>query len=123
MITLTTPAQINSILGGSAPVGYNKLVLTPFQMDPVALTITGTLRLTSSGAPDMQPILGRLNIRSDGSTAVLEIEVGQLDFYRRIRLEGAQNTAALTIITNAQNAIEVGLINLGVIAGVQGTGA
>lgn len=122
MITLTTPAQINSVLGGSAPVSYGKLVLTPVTIDPVALTIAGTLRLTSVGSPDMQPIVGRMNFRSDGSNGVLEVEVAQLDFYRRIRVEGAQHAAVLNIIGTVQGSIESGLVNLGVIAGTQGGG-
>lgn len=121
MITLTTPAQINSVLGGNTPVGYDHLVLAPFTLDPMGLTIRGTLRLTSTAAPSMQAITGRLDINA--STGVLEIEVQQLDFYRRIQLSGPQITSVTTIISNAQNSIETGLINLGVIAGVQSTGA
>jgi hypothetical protein len=121
MITLTTPAQINSVLGGNAPVGYDHLVLVPFTMDPSALTVNGTLRLTSSGNPTMQPILGRLSI--NGGSGVLEVQVEQLDFYRRLQLSGPQISSVTTIIRNAQNALEAGLIGLSVIAGVQSTGA
>ena len=123
MITLTTPPQINSVLGGSAPVGYDKLVLGPFQLDPVALSngVRGTVRLTSSANPAMQPINGTLSI--DASVGVLTIEVGQLDFYRKVQLSGAQLTAVNTIISNAQTALENGLISLAVIAGTQSTGA
>lgn len=121
MITLTTPAQINSVLGGSAPVGYDRLVLNPFQMDPSALTVVGTLQLTSSSTPSMQVITGRLTI--NGGAGTLEIEVSQLDFYRRIQLSGPQITSVTSIIRNAQNALESGLISLGVIAGTQSTGA
>ncbi len=121
MITLTSPAQINSILGGNAPVGYDHLVLSPFTMDSSALTVNGTLKLTSTAAPTMQAITGRLTI--NGGSGVLEVEVSQLDFYRRIQLSGPQITAVTTIIRNAQDALEDGLIALGVIAGTQSTGA
>lgn len=121
MIALTTPAQINSILGGSAPVAYDHLVISPLTHDPMALTISGTIRLTSTANPDMQPITGRLNVNNSAGT--LEVEVQQIDFYRRIRLSGPQITAVNTLISNAQNAVEQGLINMGVIAGVQSTGA
>lgn len=121
MITLTTPAQINSVLGGNAPVGYNHLVLAPFTMDPQTLLVTGSLKLTSTTAPTMQAITGRLTINN--SSGVLEIEVAQLDFYRRIQLAAGGIAAVNTIISNAQNALEAGLITLGVIQGVQSAGA
>src|SRR5688572_7241082 len=98
MITLTTPAQINSVLGGNAPVGYDKLVLSPFTMDPVQGTVHGTLRLTSNASPDMQAITGTLSIV--GSTLI--VEVAQLDFYRRITLSAGQRTSVTGIIANAQ---------------------
>lgn len=120
MITLTTPAAINSVLGGNAPVGYDHLVLTPFTLDPAANRIRGTLSLTSTAAPTMQAITGSLDI--NGSTGVLLIEVAQLDFYRRIQLSAGQITAVIGIIRNAQDALEGGLVNLGVIAGTQATG-
>lgn len=121
MITLTTPAQINSVLGGNAPVGYDRLVLAPFSFDPVTLAVSGTVRLTSTAAPQMQPITGALRINA--SSGELVIEVAQLDFYRRVQLSGPQITAVLNIIANAQNALEAGLVSLGVVAGVQSPGA
>ena len=121
MITLTTPPQVNSVLGGSAPIAYNKLVIGPFTLDPIAMTVSGALRLTSTGSPEMQPITGTLQITT--ATARLEVAVDKLDFYRRVALTGPQNTAAMDIIRNAQNALESGLINLGVIAGAQAPGA
>ena len=123
MITLTTPPQINSILGGNAPINYDKLVIGPFTLDPVILSqgVRGTVRLTSTANPTMQPILGTLSINA--STGLLTIEVGQLDFYRQLQLSGAQLTSVQTIITNAQNALESGLISLGVLSGTQSGGA
>jgi hypothetical protein len=121
MITLTTPAEINSVLGGNTPVAYNKLVLAPFTMDAVSQTVIGTLRLTSTGTPSMQPIIG--TVRMNVTTSELLIEVPQLDFYRRIVLSGGQNTAVLNQIESAQAAVENGFITLGVIAGVRTSGA
>lgn len=121
MITLTTPPQINSVLGGNAPIGYDKLVVGPFTLNPISLSIQGQLRLTSTAAPDMQAIAGTLTITT--ASATLEIAVERLDFYRRVVLAGPQNDAVMTIIRNAQNAIENGLINLGVIQGTQALGA
>ena len=120
MITLTTAPQINSILGGNAPVGYDKLVLGPFSLDPIASTVSGTIRLTSSAVPAMQAIRGTLVIAI--GAGLLTVEVGQLDFYRQIQLNVSQINAVNTIIANAQNALEGGLVSLGVIAGTQTTG-
>jgi hypothetical protein len=121
MITLTTAAQINSVLGGNSPVGYDHLVLTPFTMDPLGLLVTGSLRLTSTANPQMQPISGSLKINASSGELIIQVE--QLDFYRRIQLSPGQITSVRTIITNAQNALETGLVSLGVISGTQSTGA
>lgn len=120
MISLTTPAQINSVLGGNAPVNYDKLVLSPFTLDAIANTVSGTLKLTSTGNPDMQPITGGLKVVVGAGELV--IEVPQLDFYRRVTLSAGQQQSVQTIVRNAQNALEAGLIGLGVIAGGQSTG-
>jgi hypothetical protein len=50
------------------------------------------------------------------------VEVAQLDFYRQVQLNVGQVNSVNTIITNAQNALEAGLVSLGVIAGAQTTG-
>lgn len=121
MITLTTPPQINSVLGGSVPVGYDKLVLGPFTMDGVTQTIRGTLRLTSTASPSMQPIAGALSITLPGGNECI-VDVPQLDFYRRVVLSGAQATAVLAQIETAQAALENGLVSLGLIAGVRTAG-
>lgn len=120
MITLTTPAQINSVLGGNTPINYDKLVLSPFTLDGVSQTINGTLRLTSTGTPSMQPILGSVRMTVPGSELV--IEVPQLDFYRRIVLSSGQNNALLAQIESAQAAVENGFVTLGVIAGTRTSG-
>lgn len=121
MITLTTPAAVNSVLGGNVPIAYDHLVLSPLTHDPTALTITATVRLTSTANPDMTPIVGSLTI--NGSTGKLEISVQQLDFLRRVTLSPGQISAVLGYITSAQNAVEQGLVALGVVAGTQTTGA
>lgn len=120
MITLTTPTEINSVLGGNAPIAYNKLVLGPFTMDGVTQAVRGTLRLTSTANPTMQAITGSLSIAVPSAEVI--VEVPQLDFYRRITTSGAQNTSILNIIEAAQAQLENGLINLGVIAGTRTAG-
>lgn len=121
MITLTTPPQINSVLGGSAPIAYNKLVLSPFTMDAVKQTVSAQIQLTSTAVPTMQAIAGRLTISV--ATSELVIEVAQLDFYRRVVLSSAQNTSILGQIEAAQAQLENGLVSLGVIAGTRSSGA
>lgn len=120
MISLTTPAQINSVLGGNVPVSYDKLVITPFSIDVVNQSITGQLRLTSTATPDMPQIIGTLSIIVPSAT--LLVEIPQLDFYRRVRLTSPQNNGVLAIIEAAQKGIEDGLISLGVISGTRGPG-
>lgn len=121
MITLTSPEQINSVLGGNVPVSYDKLVIKPFTFDASLMTVRGTLALSSTAEPEMQEITGRLEI--DTASARLEIAVQQLDFYRRVALTGPQNDAVMTIIRDAQNSLEDGLVSLGVIDGTQAPGA
>lgn len=121
MITLTTPAEINSVLGGSAPVAYNKLVISPFTMSGLNQSINADIRITSTANTSMQAITGTLRILVQ--SAELVMEVPQLDFYRRIVLSGAQNTAVIAIIEAAQKGIEDGLVGLGVIAGARSAGA
>lgn len=121
MITLTSPPAVNSILGGAGTVSYDRFVLQTITYDTVNLTVNAVIRITSTTNPDMQAITGRLVIQI--ASAKLEIQVEQLDFYRRITLTGPQNTSIETLIRNAQNAIENGLITVGVIAGTQATGS
>lgn len=121
MITLTTPPQINSVLGGNVPVAYNKLVIGPFTFAPSNQEVNGIVSLSSTTQTEMTAITGTLRISV--ATARLEIAVPQLDFYRRVALTGPQNTAVQNIVRDAQSALESGLVTLGVIAGTQSTGA
>ena len=120
MITLTTPPSINSVLGGNVPISYPKFVVSKYTMDPIGGIIEATLRITSTTNPEMTPILGQLRIVVPQS--LLEISVQQLDYYRKLTLTGPQNASVTTIITNAQNALENGLINLGLVSGTQASG-
>lgn len=121
MITLTTPAQINSVLGGSVPVAYDKLVISPLTFNPVDQTVNGSLRITSTANTSMQPITGTLRISVPAAELVIEVQ--QLDFYRRIVLSSGQNTAVLGIIETAQKSVEDGLVSLAVVAGTRSPGA
>ena len=121
MITLTNPKAINVVLGGTAMVDYDKFVLSSITHNPVAMIINAAIRITSTTDPNMQAISGSLSINT--ASAVLTIEVPQLDFYRQISLTGPQNNAVQTIIRDAQNDLENGLISVGVVDGTQAPGA
>jgi len=121
MITLTTPPEINSVLGGNVPVAFDKLVVSDFRLFPPTKAIVGNLALTSTLNPEMATMTGTMSIRPE--IAILEIAIPQLDFYRRKTLTGPQNTAAMAIVEDAQDSLESGLISLGVIDGVQAPGA
>lgn len=122
MITLTTPPSVNSVLGGSAPIAYDKFVLSSISYDTVNKQVSCQITITSTAAPDMQAVSGSLTINC--VTAKLTISVPQLDFYRQVTLTGPQNTFVTdNVIRASQNTLETGLINLGVLAGTQATGA
>ena len=118
MITLSTPPQVRSVLGGASTVDYDRFVLSQIVYDPPAGTINGLVKITSSAAPTMNPIMGRFKIAG----AILEIEVEQLDFYRRVSLDTNAQNAVAGYISSAQNALEAGMVSLGVVAGVQSSG-
>lgn len=120
MITLSQPHEINAILGGNLPIPYDKFVVSPYTMDAVAQTVTGTLRLTSSANPSMQTILGSLRISVPAAEVIVEVQ--QLDFYRRIVTSSGQNTAILGWIETGQAQIENGLVSVNVIAGTRSAG-
>lgn len=120
MIALTNPHSVHNVLGGNTLVSYDHFFLSPITVDPVALTINATVRITSTTDPQMQEIAGSVTINT--STGVLKIEVSQLDFYRRVQLSGGQITAINAVIAGVQTDVENGLLSVGVIAGVQSQG-
>jgi hypothetical protein len=120
MITLTLPIPVKIKLGANDSVNYDKMVLDNIELSTTGLTINAAVVITSTAAPTKPAITGSLSIQ--GGT--LQIQVERLDFYERIApLSGPQVAAITTIIRNAQNALEAGLISLGVTAGTQSTGA
>ena len=124
MIIITNPPTVTKKLGSVAPedlVACDKLVVSPVSLNVVDQTIAGTLRITSSTIPIVQPITGNLQVNVPAAT--LRIEIPQLDFYRTVTLDSASNTAVLKIISDAQDAIENGLVAMGLIAGTQSAGA
>ena len=118
MITLTTPPEIKTVIGGNTTTNYEKFVLSQITYDTPAKTVNGLIRLTSTTAPDMTPMIGRFKIQG----LTLEVEVEQLDLYRRVTLTAGQRTSVDDLITAAQSALENGFVSLGIAAGVQSAG-
>lgn len=120
MITLSTPPQVNSVLGGNAPISYNKLVLSSMTLDPVTKSVIATVGLRSTTNPEKKELSGKLVITTGG---LLTLEVTTIGFSQQVQLTAPQITSVGTIVTDAQNSLESGLVSLGVVAGVQAAGA
>ena len=120
MITLTVPVEVNSVLGGNAPIGYDKVVVAPLTLDANQLTVSGEIRIISTSTPTMQPIVGRMRINA--VAANLDVEIPLLDFYRRISLNQDANNYVIGKIKESQAAFELGLIAVGVVSGVRSDG-
>jgi hypothetical protein len=118
MITLTTPPAIKTVIGGSTTTSYDRFILSQITYDTVARTVNGLIRLTSTASPDMTPMTGRFRVAG----TLLEVEVEQLDLYRRVTLTTQQREVVYGYITTAQSALEDGFVALGVVAGVQADG-
>ncbi len=120
-ITLTTAPQINTILGGNTLVSYDHVVLSPMSFNQESGIITANVRLTASAEPTMDVIQG--NVRIDTSAGNLVFVVEQLDIVKKMALSGGQIAAARSIMSDAADALESGIIALGIAEGTQSTGA
>lgn len=119
-IELTTPSTINTVLGGNTLVSYDHVVLSPITINPVSLLLNATVRLTASAEPDMDVVTGNLTINLSQGTLLFIVE--QLDIVRRMQLSPGQITSVQNILDDTQDAIEAGLIAIGVVDGIQSTG-
>lgn len=120
MITLTTPPQVNSVLGSAASTAYDRFVLSNITYSPRNKTLTATIELVVSVDAQMSAISGSMT--ADINTKYLQISVPQLDFFRRILMTNPQLTTIQTWIDAAQAQVESGLVTLGLIAGTQAAG-
>ena len=118
MITLSTPPQVKTVLGGAGSVSYDKFVLTQIVYDTSLRTINGLGKLSSSTNTDV-PVL---DARYKFAGPILEIDVERLNFLARVKMDAAAQAIVQEYITNAQNAIEQGMIALGALAGTQKNG-
>lgn len=121
MITLTTPQTVKTVLGGSATVGYDKVVLTQITYDPVQQTIRAGVILSASADASQTPLQGSLLIIAQGTGSV-ELQIGDILFRRKLNLTAAQQTAVQGWITASQNQVEQGLVSIGLISGNQSNG-
>jgi hypothetical protein len=120
MITLTTVPQVQSVLGGNTPVGYDKLVVGTVTHDIIGKVITAQLRLTSTSNSQMEPLPGTLVIRHGTSEALLTID--HPAFRRRLLLSSPQVTAVQTNLDDTQADLENAMISLGIVAGTRSAG-
>lgn len=120
MITLTTPPQVQSVLGGTTTVAYDKLVVSTIGYNILDKTISAQLRLSSSSSPQMEALPGTLTIRHATSEVILTID--HPAFRRRLLLSSPQVAAVQTLLDEAQADIENGMISLGVVAGTRTAG-
>lgn len=121
MITLSpNPPSVNTVLGGNAPVAYDKMVLSPYQTDPFGKTIQGTVKLSSTTDPNVPIVQGTFSISIPNSELILNcLPIS----YRKIVLSAGQKSAVQTIIDNSQNSLEAGFITVGAVSGTQSPGA
>ena len=120
-IALTVAPQINTVLGGNTQVSYDTVVLSPVTFDQYQNRVSAKVRLTASGEPDMDIIQGSLEIFVGQGKLVFTVP--QLDIVRKMTLSGAQITAVSGIMSDAADALESGIISVGVVDGTQSTGA
>lgn len=120
MITLTTPPQVHSVLGGATTVNYDRFVLANITYSPRNKTVTASIEILVAADAQMTPIPGTLTI--DLNTKYLEVKVAQLDFFRRVLLTNPQITTVQGWVDAAQAQVESGLVSLGIIDGVQAAG-
>lgn len=120
MITLTTPPQVTSVLGGGSKTSYDRFVLSSITYSPRSKTLTASIEILASADAQMNPITGTLTV--DLNTKYLQITVSQLDFYRRVLMTNPQVSTVQGWIDAAQAQVESGLVSLGLIDGVQAVG-
>lgn len=119
MITLTTPEQINSVLGGSVPVSYDKLVISPINFNPISQSISANMVLTSTSKPSMPSIQGNLSISLVGGAYTVQVPniVTQNG-----TLTAGQITTVQGWVDSSQANIENGLVSLGLVVGTRTAG-
>lgn len=122
MITLTTPKVVNSVLGGSTTVNYDKVVVTQLSYDIINKRIDGQVKIVCSTDSSQTPITGVVQIYPNGSPQIATVTFPNLPFTKTVGLNGAQITSVLGWFDTVQAQVESGLISVVIVAGVQSTG-
>ena len=117
MINLTNPLEILGVIGGTAKVGYQSMVITSLSVDTVQDSATGQVELRSS-VPNRPPIQGRIQILTNVDPSVT-IEFQSLGFFKKIAISGAQRTTISNVFQALKADVEKGLVTLGLADGVQ----
>jgi hypothetical protein len=121
MITLTTPPQVNTVVGGSMLVSFGKFVISPFRFDALNKRVDASIVITSTTDPQQSNLSGNLTIDYNTGGSLL-LAIDQLDIRRRINLTAGQINAIAAVVNSAQDSLEAGLISLGLVAGTQSSG-
>jgi hypothetical protein len=122
MISLTTPAAVPGELGASSANSFGKLRIMSILADPVTQAISAQVQLLDTANTNLPAIIGTLVITTQGNSPQVAISVPALNIQSVVPLTGGEQTTVQGWITVLQNAIEAGLVGLGLIAGTQSTG-
>jgi len=117
MITLTNPLEILGVIGGTAKVGYESMVITLLSVNTVQDSATGQVELRSS-VVNRPPIRGTVRILTNVDPSIT-IEFESLGFFKKIAISGAQRTTVSAVFQALKADVEKGLVNLGLADGVQ----
>ena len=119
MITLTTPAQIATVLGSASKTNYDRMDVTTINYDVLNQNISGSCRIYSSVSPSSQTVFGNYSISAAGQ---VQVSIPNLPFFASISLTAPQTTVVQGWISDAQNNVEGGLTSIGVVSGTQSSG-
>ena len=116
-ITLTTPIQQLSILGGTATTSYDTVRVTVISIDTTSNIITARIQILSSAVPSAPSLDGTYTV--DPGTLRATLEVGTLRFQQSKTLTGAQAGAVATTVLGIKDQVETSAITFGLVAGAK----
>lgn len=121
MITLTTPAQLATVLGGTTKTNYDRFEITAIAYDLIAQSVSGMCRLVCSGNASAAPVPGSFFIPV-ANGLLMTVSLPTLPFLASITLTPAEQVAVQGWITAAQNTVEQGIVAVGAVTGTQASG-
>jgi len=117
MITLTNSIDLLAVLGGTATVGYESVVLLSLNVNTAIDSANGLVELRSS-TTNRPPIQGNLQIRTNADPSIV-LEFPELGFFKKLGLSAAQASTVSNIFQTLKSDVESGLVSLGLVDGVQ----